>query len=545
MAAVILRAFGGIAPAIPPRFLSEQQAQTAKNVRVYPQVGPLAPMRGLSSSLMTLAKSGTIKSIYKFGDAESATQYWFHWVSPDVDVVRGFVFGDVSKRTYFTGGESKPRVTDVTLALTGAGTAYPTNSYELGVPKPTLPLTVSNLNGVVAEEELSETRVYTYTWVNSWGEESEPFSADPMPFTHRVAVSEGQTVRVTMPTSPPGGPYNITHKRIYRSVAATAGAEYLYVGQVAAATATFDDAVDPLELGESLPSMHWSMPPENLRGLVGLPNGVLAGFVEQDVYFSEPYRPFAWPLMYQQAVGSLIVGLGVMDTTLVVLTNGKPYFIQGGHPDSMVMVEADIPQACVSKRSIASMQGAVIYASPDGLVQISPGGSSMITQGLFTREQWQSFQPEKIHAYVHDGKYIAFHDTGGFIVDPATGTFTLHELTADGGYADLLTDTLYLTKGRALHKWDAGTPMTYVWRSKQFTMPQPIGFTCIRVEAEAYPITGRLYRDGVLVHTYSFADNKTQRVPSGRGRLWEVELESTAEVFRVGLATSPKELMNG
>lgn len=61
--------------------------------------------------------------------------FWFHWIT-DVDVVRSPVAGDTTERTYFTGDGAAPKVTDSTIATSGAGTNYPNNSYTLGVPAP-------------------------------------------------------------------------------------------------------------------------------------------------------------------------------------------------------------------------------------------------------------------------------------------------------------------------------------------------------------------------------------------------------------------------
>ncbi len=116
-----------------------------------------------------------------------------------------------------------------------------------------------------------------------------------------------------------------------------------------------------------------------MKGLINLPNGIMAGFEGRDVYFCEPYRPYAWPAAYQQTVDYPVVGLGRLDTSLVVLTKGAPYLISGSAPGYMTVVKADLEQACVSKRSIVSMGSAVFYASPDGLVALAASGSRVLT----------------------------------------------------------------------------------------------------------------------------------------------------------------------
>ena len=535
MAVIQIKQFGGVAPKVPPRYLQDSQAQVALNGPLY--AGALQPLAGFGSWLLTLPKSGVIQSMYRFGqDTASDTQYWFHWTQ-DVDVARGPIAGDTSEKTVFTGTDF-PRITDNTLGLSG-GTNYPVASYRLGVPAPTTAPAVTAL-GAADSTALPETRVYAYTFVNSWGQESAP-SPGSIPVNWTV----GQTVRVNMATAP-GGAWNLTHRRIYRSVAGT----YLFVAQVAITTTSYTDAVSSDNVVEELPSLTWVMPPDQLRGIVAAPNGIMAGFVGNDIYFCEPFRPFAWPLGYVQTVKYPVVGLGVMDTTIAVLTKGYPYFLQGSHPDSMVLVQSDIEQACVSKRSIVSVGSSVLYASPDGLVMLSSGQSKILTEGMFSRDQWQQLNPSSIHAYSHDRGYVAFYQTtsgqqGGFLVDLVSGTFIFHDLYATAGYSDKVNDTLYLCNtNRGVRKWLAGSPKTYIWRSKKYSLPAPLSFSCAQVEAESDSLTARFYMDGVLTHTQTVTNRNPFRLPPLRGRDLEIELQGNKEVFAVAVATSMAELAN-
>ena len=534
MAAISITSFSGVSPRTPPRYLQDNQAQTALNCPAF--TGSLAPLLGLSTAVHTLAKSGIPQTIYRFGqDVRSDTQYWFSWSTP-VDVVRGPIAGDTSERTFFTGADDYPRATNNALALQG-GLQYPLAAYRLGVPAPVVEA-VAAVSGTPSSGALTESRVYAYTWVNGWGEESAP-----SPATNQVEVQTGEVVTLSALEAIPGGEWNLTHRRIYRSVSGT----YLFVAEITAAATSYIDDVQSEDLGEELPSLTWSAPPSGLSGLTGLPGGVLAGFVGRDVYLADPYHPFAWPEGYINTVDYPVVGLGRMDTTLAVLTTGTPYFLQGTHPDSMAVVESDIEQACVSKRSIVSMNGVVLYASPDGLVMLSSGGSKLFTEQLFTRAQWQDLNPASIHAYQHDMRYVAFYDTGattgGFVIDMTTGTFVFHTVYATAGYNDLANDTLYLAfSDRTVKKWAAGSALAMTWKSKKFSLPQATALSCAQVGADAYPVTLKVYRDGTLVHTQSVASRSPFRLPPGCGRDWEFQIEGANEVFSVEAATSMQEL---
>lgn len=394
--------------------------------------------------------------------------------------------------------------------------------------------------GKTLDTGTKETRVYAFTWVNTEADFS--VESAPSPASESVDIYPDQDVTLSAFPAVPSG-YTATHRRIYRSVSGT----YLFVGEMVASNTTFLDDIEPDDLGEELPSLDWSMPPAGLRGLVNLPNGIMAGFVGRDVYFCEPYKPYAWPETYIQTVDHPIVGFGVLDTTLVVLTRGTPYFIQGSHPDSMVVVKTDIEQSCVSKRSIVSIAGAVVYASPDGLVSVSPGGSKILSADLFTRDQWNAqIAPWSIHAFEHDLKYFGFYDTGsvqgGFILDFATGSLTLHDIYASCGFSELRSDKLFVCNGATLTRWGGGSAATYRWKGKRNTFPHYIGFSCAQVEAEAYPVTFRLYANQVLAHEQTVVDRWPFRLPAKGGRDYEFEIVADKEVFNVVIAQSMEEM---
>ena len=389
-----------------------------------------------------------------------------------------------------------------------------------------------------------ETRVYAWTWVSQQGDSASTSgftfeSAPSLPSGSIDLYPKQEAVLTNLPTTLTG--YDVDFKRIYRSVNGT----YLFVDEIPASATSFTDSKTADELGEEMPSLAWAAPDPSLRGAIGLPNGLIAAFTGRDVHFCEPYHPHAWPIEYSQTVEYPIVGLGRMDTTLAVLTTGTPYFIQGSHPDNMVMVKSDIEQSCVSKRSIVSAGGSVLYASPDGLIMLSSSGAKILTDALMTQQQWRAYRPETMHAYLHDSKYIAFGDAGGLIFDLMSGQVITHDITASCGFADLRSDTLFLSDAAGnIRKWMHGTPTEYTWRSKKFTMPTVVGFSCAVVAAETYPMKFRVYVDGALALDHVVTSRQVFRLPSVKGRDWEMEMVGNAEVFAVGIAQSPQELAN-
>ena len=395
--------------------------------------------------------------------------------------------------------------------------------------------------GYEDEDDTLETRVYTYTWVNK--EAGFDFESAPAAASNPVDVRDVQAVNLSGFATVPGGEYVVTHKRVYRAVSGV----FLFVKEIEASATSVVDDTKPADLGELLPTTTWAEPPQTLRGLINLPNGLMAGFSGRDIYFCNPYHPHAWPEENIQTIDYPVVGFGRMDTTLVVLTKGVPYLIQGTHPQNMAVVKSDLEQACVSKRSIVSIMGSVVYAAPDGLMMMSTGGSRIITEKLFNFTQWQAYF---IHAYQHDNQYIAFYDNGtqqgGFIFDMKSGQFILHDIYATAGYQDIQRDKLFVTfADRLVKPWGYGAAKSYIWRSKKFTMPQVMGFSCAQLEAEAYPMTVKFYADTVLVHTQTVTSRDPFRLPSKVGRDWEMQVEGSNEVFNLSIANSMTELASG
>lgn len=562
MSRILINSFSGISPVTPARFLEPTQAQIALNADVF--YGTLDSLKDVAEddggyfaedyndadyaeSTDVNELTGVVaNSIYLFG-TQVATRKWFHWAT-DVDVVRGFIAGDTLERTFFTGGGGgRPQATDTVL---NPGPApYPNTSYDLGLPVPTVaPITA--IAGAPTGT-LAENRVYTYTWVNQWGDESAPYSADPIAASAYITVLPGETVNVTLPTSVAGN-FDVTNKRIYRSVSgSTSETNFLFVAEVTQATSLYNDAIQAIDLGEVLPSIFWLPPIDDLIGIVALAGGFMAGFDGHDVYLSDPYHPYAWPIAYQQTMDSAVVGLGAADTTLFILTEGQPVMLQGSHPDSMTLVgPQDVHQACVSKRSIVEIMGSVYYASPDGLVRISASGADIVTENFFTKQQWAELEPSTIHAYLDERRYVAFfqsaiHGDGGFVVDLRRGIFILHDIYVESGYNSLEADALFVAQTNFIKRWANGNKKAYQWKSKKFTMREETPFSTFRLDAEGDGVACKVYRDNVLVLNKTVTARKLEKLPAGKGKDWEIELTGTEEVFSVGIAEAAEELGDG
>jgi len=521
----------GVAPKITPELLPDSMAQSALNVRLHN--GGVAPLKA-PVTVATPTKAGTAKTLYRFGKNAGEALYWFKWTAP-VSVARGPVAGDSEEKTYYS-GDGLPKKTKFDLA-TGSGTEYPVAYYNLKVPAPTVAPTLTQV--ATTGPAVTEQRAYVYTNVTAWGEESAPSPASigTADATHLLDVSGFSAL--------PSGSYNITLRRIYRSVSASTGTNYYLVKEIAAATANVLDNTDVAAIGEPLPSLDWDAPPDDLSGLICLPSGALCGFSGKDVCFSVIGAPYAWPQKYRLTADYNIVAVAAMGQGVVVLTDGYPYFINTGDPESASMVKLDEEQACVSARSVVPFSGGVLYASPDGLVSVAQSGVTLVTKAIYDNETWRALVPADIFAVKHDGRYYGFLASGGFVFD-LDGHFTFHDITATAAYVDPVLDQLYVAVGTAVQKWDAGSAKTHAWKSKRWNLSALAIFSWAQIKANSFSnLTFKLYIDGVLQVSQAVTSAEPFRLPPfSRARLFEVEISGTDHWTVCAVAASLDELKN-
>jgi len=383
---------------------------------------------------------------------------------------------------------------------------------------------------------------WVMTYVSALGEEGPPSAASNI-----LDVNDGEHVQLSSLPTGPSGSYNITNKRIYRSQTGASGQRFYFIAEIAIATATYEDTMG--SFNEAIQSTEWDPPPADLQGLVVHPNGYAVGFSKNQLCFSVPYQLHAWPTSWRQNTEYTITGLGVTGTTLVVATEEQPYLAQGTHPASTTMLKLDLEQACVSWRSVVSMpEIGVLYASPDGLMNYGSNGARNIIEAWMSRKEWQALNPDSMHAYYWDGRYVCFYDNvGGFIFDWREGGAGLIflDLYAEAGYSDPLTDTLYLYTGGKIQAWErATTALSYTWKSRKYHVPRPTAMKAGQVLASSYAsLTCKIYADGVLKHTQTVLNDSPFRLPEGSNhRQWEIEISGTDTVQQVLLAETVSEL---
>lgn len=484
--------FSGLSPRTGPTNLAPNQAQIAKNVKL--QSGEIRPWR--NPHFAYTPGNSNVQTIYKLENTTLGLSVWLEWAA-DVDVVPGPVADTTDFRVYYTDGTA-PKKTNWALATTsGTGTKpFPDAQYNMGVPTPTTAPTLVKSGG---SGTVHEDRAYVYTYVSTFGSVLE--ESAPSPAASILTVEPDATVTVsafaTAPTTAAG--YNITAIRIYRSVTSATSAVYLYVGTVSvnpatgAASGSFADTVLAANLGVSLPSLYYTPPPTTLRGLIAMPNGILAGFTNNEVWFSEPYLPHAWPVGYMMTVGAPIVGLGVFGQTLVVCTTQTPYLITGSQPGAMSQEKVPLPEPCVSKKSITSDQFGVLYAGPNGLVSIAPGTQDVISRALFTRDEWQAYIPSSLVGVIYQNMYLGFYQAGDtkaalILMRGDSPPLVNLDVSAQAVFVERSTANVFIVNpsDNNIYQLDADpvNNMFYEWKSKKFVLPNPLNFAVMKAQAD-------------------------------------------------------------
>lgn len=556
--------FSGIAPGVSPRLLADQFGQVAENVDF--ESGRFVAITE-DSATYTL-QTGNRRSIYYYRDTN-----WLEWIEDGVSVVPGPIPGDTLDRLYFT-GDDYPRMGTAATLVSGSN-GYPVNSYRLGVPAPLNAPAVA-VNGT-ADDTLTPNDVsYVYTLVTAFGEEGPPSSPSAV-----IQLDDTQSTTLSLPTSDqPSGNYNFTTgalKRIYRSNTGSTNTQFQLAGEVGYTETSFTDTKDAATLGEVLPSATWIGPPDDdsalypdgpLNGLIALAQGTMAGFTGKRFCLSEPFLPHAWPIQYRITTEEDIVAIASTANGVAALTDGQPYFITGTEPSAMTAVRIDLAQACVNVNSVVDMGSYVLYAGPDGLCGLESASGSVVTAGLISVKQWNDdFNPTTIRAFKHEGTYVAFHATGGWVYDPRgdENALTTLSISSDvrGGYTNPKDGELYLIVNNEIVKYrGSATSKTAKFKSKKFVTPAPVSMGWVSVHANEYPATVKVYGDGVLVADYTVTKSgstytQATTVPSGisNGTLrepimrmpavvaqeWEVQIEGT-DINEFCLAQSMDEI---
>lgn len=592
MATIKLPIFGGMMPSLDKHLISDTTAALSENAWLYsgkldgmPESIPLHVLNDPEAGVAFRLPGNMGDPTYMYDST------WVEFQHPDTSFISAPVSGDAFKRFYWASPTTVPMYN--TLARIQNGDP----PYILGLPTgPDISVaTAGGSAGLV-------TRTYLATLVSAYGEEG------PAGLPRVVNANSDATYTITVGGVDPndmGVNRNVASINVYRTIVSAAGTvAYYLVKSVPASTSTqnFEDDLSDAELSSRpiLESSMWTGPP-NLVGFIVMPNGIVAGWVDNELWFSEAYRPHAWPAAYSLTLDHNIVGLGIINQTLVVCTQGEPYTASGVNPGTITTSKLSSFEPCLSQGSIVSTEDGVYFTSPNGLIRVNPGIAENVTRQAISLDKWRELANQaKVRAARVGSAYFAFGSgtprafqenpkafqddfiqkqntegaNAGFIIDPINQNAGVSLLTSDSIITSVFNDvwsgeTLTIRGGKVM--WlnqEPGFKMRpYRWRSKTFQLPVAKNFSalkCYFVEPEGFvpnpsPVHSndfyeydpdeqvlivRVYADGRHVATREITKSgELHRLPTGFiAEFWEVEFEGRVRVNNLQMSTSVKEL---
>ena len=520
--------FQGIAPKISPKKLSKNLAQVAENTRF--DGGKLRPFKTVADHLDV---ADITESIHYQNPVDG-------WIEADTPrhYTRPFLPADQYKFTYFTDGV-KPR-----YRVAGSDQEYNTAIERPAAP----PISVVSAGDTTVEVN-NNSQSYVVCWVDGHGRVG-PTSLPSASVT--VEADEG-VVQITRPALPSAQWFSTGAVwRVFRSNRNSANvADYQYVAEAPISTTSIQDVFNADELTYVAFSDLWVGPPDAMQGLALAAGDFSVGYTDNEVYASEPRVPHAWP--YSWGFQEQVKGIAVINAGVLVVTDAQPWLLAGSDPNNIQKVPIESDAACVSTASLVDMGGVALYAGRDGLYAGQGSQVTPITIDLFNAEQWAAYQPETIRAFQYEQYYVGFYgdvaDGTGFLFDPQTQEFVTIELAVGihGGWFNPYDGKVYVLyqdgTDRRIGVFNDGALLTMRWRSRVILHPDRVSYSAVRIEADNYPITLRVWSDDQL-DTATIEDKEIHRLPGGfRAKEWVFEVEGTAAIDMVCLASSAGEIV--
>lgn len=579
MVALRVNSFGGMLPVLDERLIPDNAAVLAENCLL--DSGAAIPLP-LPVELHTPVPGTEYAYRIPANYEDAAFLYgslWLEFVDPDTTVIRSPVIDDQYDRYYWVSPTEPPKYN------TRARIANGDPAWLLGIPAPTVAPTVTPSGGV---STTLVTRSYVYTYVSDYGEEGPPSP----PTTITGKIDDTYAIGCTPPAlADTGVVRNITKLRIYRTVTDITGtAEFYRIAELTLPNVNFNDTYtdDVVTLNQILESTDWSGPPSDLDGFVLMPNGIMAGWrggEYAEVWFSEPFRPHAWPAKYVQTLEYPVIGMGVSNQTLVACTAAYPVTLQGVHPGYITASKLTSHEPCVSRGSILSTPEGVYYASTNGLVLVIPGQVTNITKDIVSKDKWNKLLTiPKLRAarlgmsyfaygvaqagifqgdtFQNDAFVIGNTDgaTTGVVINPTSQRVAFSMLEAEtpvmNCYNDPWSGEVFIISGDKVRWLDianaAAGHHTMSWVSKIFQANETKNFAAARVffkkispAPNDQPVF-RYYVDGALKKTFPITKSGMLiRLPSGfKGDFLQFSITGKVQLLSVHIATSVKDLVN-
>jgi hypothetical protein len=553
MPTIQLNNFGGIIPRIHPTLLPQNCATKAHNCIL--KNGKLVPIK----------EPGVLENveIYSFGsgkiDFESIkTMHLWHLgdtqkfvvFDTNVDCVPGNFYEDEQYK-FFIAGETMVGENEKDICVVYKKDDEYKIMSMLKTPPPAPVATNENIHDYT-EEELENIRYtfYFQSWVDELGFESE--ASGP---SNEIEYLDGDSIKIGMWGS--NVPTNAVKRRIYKVIT---GLELGGTPQFVAEQKKSGNVFDTFTIedkdenaGEVMPSI--TNPHNKVDGICSAPGGyaIWCSCSPKTVRFSDG-APNNFPNEYAYEVEYEIVGLASIGNSVVVLTKGNPFIISGSSPDTMVVTKLSAMQACISKKTICVVDGAVYYVSKDGICMITEGQSSVIvvTSSYFSQREWRDIISDNLIMCGYDNILYLWNTKQGVgysfnFIDKEAGITTFDENT-NSVFVDPVEDKMFFIKDDNIVAWEDGTEnKILIWRSKRIQTDKPLNFSSAQIYSDGYPVKLSIDMssspDKPTIDAnhvdISVTTQKARRLPIRRPEKYiEIEVECDNEITDISISTS-------
>lgn len=564
--------FNGSLPGTDPSLLPQGYCEKAVNADF--STGKMA-CRKEPLKIKTIIKSGTIRSFCKFGG-----KYLFF--NSDIDAAQGLVLKNGVEKLYYT-GDGYPKQTSTSLAFSGEEHSFPTQTRRLGVSAPSSALTINiTPQGTPPSgAEVKKTVSYVYTRINNFGDESAPSPQTPVTdiYEEKGIVLSGFEKPDFLTTGE-----EIVAYRVYRLESSKYGAEYQWIhypstpsnqdlvdGDMPVSATEFVDFSqdDKTVLSAStmvLQTEEWEMPPDDLKGITNISQGIWAGFKNKTLFISEIMIPYAYPEKYKKYTEYDIVAIEALPDGAVILTTSCPYVLYGSTPDTMVLQKLNYYQGCVWKHGVTPTPIGIMYPSKDGLCLCDGSSVRIVSSKTISHEKWQEFIQKENFGVYFKGKYFCFFNDSnspgeGFMMDiQGESGVTLFKLSSSvvfSGHDPDKGEIVQILKKNnvySIEEWEKGNGfLSCVWLSPKLKFNDPVNFAACQILGEFGEIEDCHLK--VLAHVkgdsssasdllekeYEISDNHPFWLEGGfSARQWQFELSfkgsGIIESFSAGLS---------
>ena len=529
------RVFKGMVPKVHPRNLAEGYAAMAVNANL---------SRGVLEAFRTDAM---VRS-----DALPDTQAWMH---PDGCRVNLPCDASIAEDQVGCGAVFATGVAPYPVRATPAQWAAGF-STRLGLPPPPAAPDVAWAPFTLTADGATP-RAFTYAYVNEFDEPSLP---SPPSFVTTVNWDTGAVVGGFQPAP---AEYRVTHYVVYilqpgvANLVGTPAAEearWFEIARIPVAQTSYTYS-SGVPLGQTLLDFDNNPPPADLRDIQCWGADVLAGLSQDELLFSRPGVFGAWPDKYRMRMHAKPLRFLAGQTYGYVLTCGQPEVVRLAHDGSKggvrehTTINEELP--LVGLRAAAVYDGACFYASRQGVVMLSGARARLITEDLWTQEQWEALHPHSMVFTVYQGYLIATGTGGAFRLKvptdihapPQPGDLVQLALSA-ASFFHRQGELYYVGAQGGLYHWQRGAsrrPYTYVTRIA--AMPNNDTPKVFKVTADGPDVQVTVSTEGMQHYSGPAHVGRIVPLPRGfRGGTIQVTLTGRSTVTEVALATSAMDL---